>query len=204
MTHVAPMHLIEADTLEQYPIQRGERLESHSFFLFHYDRWLNSRLYLLADWDVKGIATALWCKAQDQDPVGTLPNDPREIAALLGMSTDTWDGYLRRDPNPMHGWSKCLVGNEVRLMHDVVTEVALAALGAKNKGADRKSADAERKRVIRLRDVLLKLVGERMAAQDMFVAQTDAWLEAAYPGGNRTLPRILEALEALGVQDLKR
>lgn len=195
--------LIDTRDLPQYPIERGERLESHSFFLFHYDRYLNSDLYVLGDWDIKGIAHALWCKAQDQDPVGTLPNDARLIAGYLGMSTDAWDSYMRRDPGPLHGWSQCMVGNEVRLMHDVVTEVAVTALGAKTKGADRKSADSERQRIKRLGIALEKLGLGNMAQNDMFVAQLDRWMEQTFPGGNRTVPRILEGLEELGVRDLK-
>lgn len=199
MNKPAPIQLIEAGEFPEYPIPRGERLEAHSFFLFHYDRWLNSDLYLLGDWDVKGIAMALFCKAQDQDPVGTLPDNPRLIAALLGMSTDNWEGYARRDPSPLHNWSRCLVEGDVRLMHPVVTEVAQTALGAKYKGADRKSADSERKRIGRLHDAVKKFVGEQLAGNKMFIAQLDQWLEAKFPGGNRTEPRIFQGLEALGV-----
>jgi hypothetical protein len=203
MTQAANLQITDVGELPQYPIDRGERLESHSFFLFHYDRYLNSDLYVLGDWDIKGIAHALWCKAQDQDPVGTLPDNPRLIAGYLGMSTDVWDGYMRRDPGPLHGWTRCLVGNEVRLMHDVVTEVALAALGAKTKGADRKSADAERQRIKRLGGAVERLGLAQLAGNEMFIAQLDRWLEQNFPGGNRTVPRILEGLEELGVRDLR-
>lgn len=188
--------------LQQYPIDKGVRLESHSFFLFHYDRWLNSTLFLLGDWEVQGIALALWCRAQDQDPVGTLPDDSRLIAALIGMSTDQWNGYLRRDPSPLHGWKKCLVGDEIHLMHPVVTEVALNAHSQRAKGADRSEADKERQRIKRLKANVQALAGERLASNEMYVAQLDAWLEEYFPTGNRTTPRILKGMEALGTRDL--
>ncbi|WP_300009723.1 hypothetical protein [uncultured Roseobacter sp.] len=194
--------MVVSDTgaLPEYPIPRGERLASHSFFNLHYDRFLNSRLYLLADWDVKGIAIALFCRAQDQDPVGTLPNDPREIAAMLNMSTDDWQGYCRRDPSPLHNWTPCLVGNRVHLMHPVVTEVAQAAFEQRVKGADRSDADKERQQLKRLKGNVAKLAGERFSENEMYLAQLDAWLTEHYPQGNRTVPRILKGMEALGTQ----
>jgi len=192
----------DVDDLKQYPIPKGERLEAHSFFAFHYDRFLNSSLYLLGDWDVKGVALALWCKAQDQDPVGTLPTDRRLIAALINMTTDDFDKLCKREFSPLHNWVHCLVGNETRLMHPTVTEVAQNAFDQKYKGKDRATADQERQRIKRLKASVKGLVGERMALQEMFIGQLDKWLEEAYPSGNRTLPRIMEGLDALGVRDL--
>ncbi len=194
---------IEVGDLPVYPIERGERLESHSFFLFHFDRWLNSDLYLLGDWDVKGVATALWCLAQNQDPVGTLPENPRLIAALLRMSTDQWDGYTRREPSPLHGWYHCTVGDEVRLMHRVVTEVAVAALSQRLKGQDRREADRERNAIKRLRGRVELLAGSRFAAQEMFIVQLYRLLQERYPGGNNTDNRVIECMEEMGVRDLK-
>lgn len=200
MEHSHGLSVVGGGSLPEYPIPKGERLASHSFFMLHYDRFLNSRLYLLADWDVKGLAVALFCKAQDQDPVGTLPDDPREVAALLGMSTDEWNGYCRRDPSPLHNWTRCLVGNRVHLMHPVVTEVAQAAFEQRIKGADRRTADQERQQLTRLRKNVLELAGERFADNQMYLAQLDAWLTDRFPGGNRTVPRILKGMEALGTQ----
>jgi hypothetical protein len=191
--------LIDTGTLPQYPIDRGERLESHSFFLFHYDRYLNSDLYVLGDWDIKGIAHALWCRAQDQDPVGTLPDNPRLIAGYLGMSTDAWEGYMRKDPGPLHGWTQCLVGNEVRLMHAVVTEVVTTALGSKLRNAAKYADDRMRHRINTISQNLRANIpgGARIARDEEKLNQLSDWIEGAYPGGSATVKRIKEAWEAL-------
>ncbi len=198
-------HLRPIDTgdLPEYPIGKGERLESHSFFLFHYQRWLWSRLYLTGDWEVQGIALALWAISQNEDPIGTLPDDPRLLAASLkNMPLQQWEAYANRDPSPLHGWTRCLVGNDVRLMHPVVTENAVSALGQRNKGADRKSADAERHRLRRLKENVAKMGNARLADNDMFIGQLDLLLDERHPQGNRTTQRIIRAMEALGVRDL--
>ncbi|WP_157973494.1 DUF1937 family protein [Tropicimonas sp. IMCC34043] len=187
----------DVDALPEYPIPPGERLESHSYFAFHHRRWLNSVLGRLGEWDVKGMAVELWCLAQDQDPVGTLPNDDRMIAALLHISTDEWRGMLRRDPNPLHRWTQCRAGGEVRLMHPVVTEVAQAALSGKARSADRKSADSERKRLDRLRAVAAQHVGPEFAAKGLYIARLDEVLAEMFPEGNRTEARILKAIQSL-------
>lgn len=195
---------VETAEPEQYPIPRGERLEAHSFFQFHYHRWLNSDLFLLGDWEVQGLSLALWSLSQYQDPVGTLPDNPKLIAALLkGMSSDAWEAYMRRTPNPLHGWCKCLVGNETRLMHPVVTENAVGALGLREKSADRRSADAERQRMKRLKDALIKLGHTRLAENEMFLGQLDLLLEERHPQGNRTIVRIISAMQEMGVRDLR-
>lgn len=201
MTASTPsLSIVEMGDLPQYPIPKGERLASHSFFLFHYDAYLNSDFFLTADWEIKGIAQTLVCRAQDQDPVGTLPNDPRLLAALLGMSVDQFEVYCRRSPGPLYNWTQCLVGNTVRLMHPMVTHVALEALGERTKGADRHEADKERQRIKRLKAAVTAMAGERFGGNEMYVAQLDAWLEAKFPTGNRTTPRIMQGMEALGTQ----
>lgn len=203
-TGVALTAVMDTDGLPEYPIPRGVRLESHSFFLFHYQRWLESDLFTMGSWDVQGVALALWCKAQNQDPVGTLPKSHRQIAKRLGMSIEEWEGFMQRSPNPLHNWTPCLVDDEVRLMHPVITEVAIAAYESRSKGADRKTADAERQRLKRLKATIMMLGHSNLAANEMFVAQLDAWLEREHPEGNRTTQRVLRGMEAIGVQGLGR
>lgn len=202
--HNLTMVIDHTSDLPEYPIPKGERLESHSFFLFHYQRWLESDLFTMGTWEVQGVALALWCKAQNQDPVGTLPQSPRHIAARLGMKIEEWERLMRFDPNPLHNWTPCTVGDEIRLMHPVVTEVALAAYEGHVKGDDRKEADKDRTRMKRLKDSVQKLSGERFANNEMYLAQLDAWLINEFPSGNRTVQRLLRGMEALGTRDLRR
>ena len=46
--------------LPEYPLPSGTRLEAHSYFKFHYDRWLNSDFFTRAtqrnEWAVLAIA----------------------------------------------------------------------------------------------------------------------------------------------------
>jgi hypothetical protein len=197
--------VVDAQEIPQYPIARGERLEAHSYFPFHYQRFLNSDLYLLADLEVRALALELWCLSQNQDPVGTLPEDPRLLSALLRrMSVEDWGAYMRRDPNPLHGWVPCLVEGQRRLMHPVITENAMKVLGMREKASDRRSADAERQRMKRLRDAVGGLGLARFQDNQMFLAQLDALLEERHPQGNRTTARLVRALEELGVRDLGR
>ncbi|QOL81096.1 hypothetical protein [Pseudooceanicola spongiae] len=197
-----------SEDLEQYPIASGTRLESHYYFKFHHDRWLNSDFFLLTsasgDWDVQGVALALRCRAQEQDPVGTLPVRPVLIAALLSMPLQTWESFSRRDPSPLDGWRTCLVGNTVRLMHPEVTEVALDALGQRDKAADRAAADRERQAITRLRKTVDAMGMGNIAGQERFLVGLHRWLDEAYPAGNRTSPRILEGVEALTRQTSAR
>ena len=201
VTTSAALRAVDAEELEEYPFPQGTRLESHSYFQFHYDRWLESDFYTRTarkgDWDVQGLAVAIWCKARKQDPVGTMPWDQSLIADLLGLSLQTWEGFLRRDPSPLYGWRPCRVGSEVRLMHGVVTEVVAAAIGSRNKNADRAAADRERKALTRLRRALKDLGFEAVAEQTQYVVRLNAWLDAHYPEGNRTPSRIVEGVEAL-------
>ncbi|MGR3452894.1 hypothetical protein [Pseudooceanicola sp.] len=200
---------VDLDTLPDYPIPVGERLESHSWFGFHYDRWLNSDFFMLTrstgDRDVQAIALELWCRSQDQDPVGTLPTNTRLLAALLGMSVDVWEGYLRRDPSPLYGWSRCRVQptGEIRLMHKVVTEITQDAYDTRAKAADRAAAERERKAIVRLRDNVASIAGDRLADDRRYIIRLHLWLDAEYPTGNRTITRIVAGMEALGTRDLK-
>lgn len=203
MTALHMAKLVEHSDLPVYPIEKGERLEAHSFFQFHYHRWLNSDLFLLGDWEVQGLSLALWSLSQYQDPVGTLPDNPRLVAALLkGMPVEKWEAYMQRSPSPLHGWHRCIVGDETRLMHPVVTENAVSALGLREKSADRRSADSERQRMKRLKDSVVKLGHGRMAENEMFMGQLDLLLEELHPQGNRTMVRIISAMQKMGVRDL--
>ncbi|WP_353472340.1 hypothetical protein PVT71_13685 [Salipiger sp. H15] len=196
--------------LPQYPIPAGERLEAHSYFKMHHQSLLESDFFLASksrgDWDVLGLAMALWCKAQLQDPVGTLPVEPKRQAWILGMPIETWEGYLRRDPSPLYGWVRCrIIGSgEIRLMHRTVTEVAVDALDWKQKAKDRADADRERQAISRLRKAVAEIGSERLASDQRYVVRLHRWLEDTYPHGNRTAGRILEGMEYLGTTDFRR
>lgn len=76
-----------SDDVFNYPIPSTERLESHYFITFHYRRWLKSEFRNLADLDVRAVGFDLFCEAQDEAPVGTLPTDERLLAKLAGVNS---------------------------------------------------------------------------------------------------------------------
>jgi hypothetical protein len=196
--------------LPEYPIPAGERLEAHSFFKMHHVQLLESDFFKSCksrdDWDVIGLALALWGKAQLQDPVATLPVEPRRQAWMMDMPLERWEGYLRRDPSPLYGWARCRIlgTGEIRLMHKTLTDVALEALNWKNHNLDRREAERERQALSRLRKSVADLVSERLAGDRRYIVMLHRWLEDTYPHGNRSVARILEGMEALGTAEYRR
>lgn len=188
--------------LPYYPIPAGERLETHSYFKLHHQNLMESDFFLACkdcrDWEAFGLAVSIWCKVQLQDPVGTLPIDPKRQAWILGMPIVTWEGYLRRDPSPLYGWTPCrIIGSgEIRLMHKTVTAVALDALKWKRKDQDRKVADQERQALNRLRKTMKDIAPSvHQTPRDIF--NLHRALSERYPDGNRTVSRIIEVVDEL-------
>ena len=56
-----------------YPLPRDLRIPTHYFITWWHNRWLNSSLHLTGSYEVQGVALALYCIAQNQSPMGTLP-----------------------------------------------------------------------------------------------------------------------------------
>ena len=99
---------IGAGDLFEYPIPSTERLHQHFFMPWHYRRWMASDFRNSADLDVRAVAIDLFCAAQDQAPVGTLPADEMLLARLVDLTLDHWslsrdrmERFVRPDPLPM-------------------------------------------------------------------------------------------------------
>lgn len=200
----------EVTDLPQYPVPAGERLESHSYFKLHHTDFLESDFFgackEVDDWEVIGLALALWSKSQYQDPVGTIPSEPFRQARMMGIPLLRWEDYLRRKTSPLHGWTRCrIIGTgEIRLMNKTVTEVTLDALNWKNKDRDRKSADQERQALARLRKSVEEIGSRNLASDRRYIVMLHRWLLDNYPHGYRTPVRILEGMEHLGTSDFRR
>ncbi|MEQ3671515.1 hypothetical protein [Pseudophaeobacter sp.] len=185
-----------------YPIEAGERLESHYFVEFHYQRWLTSDTRLLADLEVRAVFLDMIYLAQTQSPVGTLPTNPKLLAKLVGVSQEVFDSLCQREIGPLHNWSLCLCDGVQRLHHPVVTEIALKAVGSKKRNAAKNADDRMRKRLGTIRENLVNRIpgGRQVAANDEWVNRLSDWIEDAYPGGSATEKRIKEAWEDLSSQ----
>lgn len=198
-------NLSDIDVLPEYPIPPGERLESHSFFLFHYRRFLASDLFMRTkkDREVLGYALVLWCRSQEQDPVGTLPSDPALLASMLDISMDEWEALRRRDPDPLYGWVQCRAGGQVRLMHPVVTSVTKAAVGSHVLAEDKRQSESDRKKFNRMRDNVRELTSDYYADNPAFLTQLWDAMERLHPGVNWNSRRYAEGMRACGVDMLR-
>ena len=193
MTAGGPTLQLVPDDLPEYPVGVEDRLTTHFFVTFHHDRWLNSEFRLKAEPAVRGLALDLYFLSQKQSPVGTLPNDDRQLAPLLLMSTDEWLVYRQKDPSPLYKWTQCRCGNEIRLMHPVVLEVVEDAISHKRQRREAAEQGRTVKRLNRLREALERMGAGHIAANDACVERLDNWLLTHCPG-NRTATQIERAL----------
>lgn len=181
--------------LPEYPVPRGVRLDGHSFVKWHHLRWLHSRLCLMGDFEVKGMAIDLFCVAQLQSPVGTLPVDPAECALLIRADRARFAELCRRDIGPLHGWVPCLSDGERRLMHPVVLAQVQDALERHEVRQMSAEQAAIAKRLKRLRERLRALgLRSEALADDILIERIDDHMTRSCPG-NRTDARVLQALQ---------
>ncbi|MBL4808208.1 MAG: hypothetical protein JKY31_13125 [Rhodobacteraceae bacterium] len=190
--------VVDVSELPEYPLDENERLESHSFFLLHYDRWLESEFRLKSSLESRGAAIDLFSLSQRQTPVGTLPNDDVQLAKLLHITLEHWLRLKSANDSPLYKWTLCRCGSKVRLMHPVVTEVVLKAFDGKRANLDRAEAGRERKRMNDLRGTIERVGSKSMAHDESIVLRVKAWL-AENVSGNWTTSCVARALEAISL-----
>lgn len=197
--HLGP---VPTDDLPEYPISAEDRLDSHYFLQWNLKRWRGSgfRKSAYKDPEVGFYGFELFCMAQDETPIGTLPCDDGELAFGLHLPLEKWQALKRRDLSPLRGWYRVLCDNgEIRLAHKVVTEVALEALRSKKSNAAKNADDRMRKRLNAIAKNLAANIpgGARIAQSEEMVNRISEWIAQEYPGGSATVRRIQEAWEAL-------
>lgn len=193
----ATIRLVNDPDIFEYPISSSERLESHYFIAWHYRRWLKSEFRGLADLEVRAVGFDLFCEAQDEAPVGTLPMDERLLAKLAGIGLEDWKRLCERPIGPLYGWAACRCDNgHMRLYHKVVLEMAKEALGMREDHLEKLEAERERKRLKALPDKIVRAGGSTRMTEDIaFIMQFDQFLEDKFPGQQRRPPLIRKALE---------
>lgn len=192
--------IARTEDMEDYPISASERLDSHYFLQWNLKRWRGSEFRKTVDPVAGWYGFQLFCIAQDGCPIGTLPEDDRQLAFDLNLPLEEWELLKRRAVSPLHNWERVRCDNgEVRLAHPVVTEVALEAIGGKKRNEQKNAEDRMRKRLKGIRDALATKIpgGSRIAENDELVNRLSDWIEYEYPGGSVTVKRIQEAWEAL-------
>lgn len=174
---------VSTDDLEQYPISRNDRLDAHSFLKWGHHRWLSSRTFKLASWEMQGMARALFDMAQGESPPGTLPDSDEELSVMLRVPLSRMRELRQVEFGPLRNWMRCLCGNEVRLMHPVVLEQVRDALERRDTRALSNDAKAEYQRLRRLREALEKAgLSKDALADDVLIQRMDAWLSETRKG----------------------
>ena len=204
MSAGAHLQPVETNDLPEYPISCQERLDSHYFLQWNLKRWRGSEFRKKVDPEVGWHGFNLFCIAQDATPVGTLPVDDVQLAFDLHLPLEQWRALMKREVTPLHGWYRVLCDNgEIRLAHAVVTEVAVTALNSKRANAQRNADERMRKRIQTISKSLSDNVpgGKNIARNDEWLNKISDWVDATYPGGSATTKRIIEAWEALSMQD---
>lgn len=200
MNAAPSLSLVGTDALPLYPISAKDRLSSHSWLAFDYDRWGQSAFRARADLEVRAVFLELICAAQKGTPVGTLPVDEDLLADAVRLPLDHWRRLCQRPIGPLYGWHKCLCDNgEIRLFHKVVQEVVQDALKGRSKYLASAAADRERKRLADLPRQILRGGGsQRMAEDQAYVLRLDQYLLDYLPEGkSRTIKAVKAAMEAM-------
>lgn len=182
----APVHLIAAADLPEYPIAAGARLDGNGFVKWQHSRWLNSTSFRKMSWEAQGMARALFDIAQMETPVGTLPDDDDELAFMLRLDVRRMRELRQMEFGPLRHWVRCRAGEQVRLMHPVVLEQVQDALERRETASLSKEAKAEFQRLKRLREALAEAgLDKAVIADEVLVRRMDEWLQQNHRG-NRT------------------
>lgn len=190
--------LIDTGALPDYPIPRDLRLHSHFFLTLQFNRWLNSSLHLKGSYEVQGVAIALYCLAQNQTPVGTLPHDDEMIARLLRLDLAKWRDLCRATVSPMHGWELCQCEGEVRWMHHVVLELLEDVLSRREARTLSAQMRAREKRIERMVAAFRQMRAPEALLQDRPALEAIEDYLSETCRGNRTAAVYLGALRWAG------
>ena len=123
------------------PVPADCDLTDFEFMPLSVSRLRDSDLTALATGEEFRAAVLAWCAAWHQMPAGSLPDDDRLLARLLGFGRDV-TGWQTVREMALHGFTKCSDG---RLYHPVVCEKALEAWNKKAGYRARAKAGAKKR-----------------------------------------------------------
>lgn len=113
-------------------------------FMLNAQRLLASELWALSTGDEFKAAMGLWCRAWQQTPAGSLPNDPRILASFASLTRNRWESVKGM---ALRGFVLCSDG---RLYHRVLCDEVRTAY--EKRQAYRKRRDDDRERLRRWRE----------------------------------------------------
>ena len=184
-TASALLKVVDLANLPEYPIARTTRLDGHAFVKWAHIRWLSSKTFKRASWEVQGMARALFDLSQLESPIGTLPDDDDELALMLRVDIRRMRELRAMEFGPLRNWSPCLSDGERRLMHAVVLDQVRDALERREVHELSKEEKAAYQRVKRLRETLQRMgLGADALADDVLIGRMDEWLKS-HCRGNR-------------------
>ncbi|UWR57198.1 hypothetical protein [Phaeobacter inhibens] len=162
--------------LPEYPIDADCRLDSHGFVQWEFRRWLSSDMRWNGTHECKSMWFELLNLAHSETPVGTLPSDLRRLARMIepAVDRDHFAELCKLEHGPLHGWIRCRVDGEIRLMHPVVTRIVTAAFAARANHVARVEAASQKRRLQRLTEDVAAL--SPVIAGDMRKVK---WIDAA-------------------------
>lgn len=200
MTALRTLAPVDLDDLEEYPLDAAARLDSHGFVQWEFRRWLSSDMRWSGDHECKSMWFELVNLAHGETPVGTLPNDMDRLARMIvpAVPLARFETLCKLDFGPLHGWRRCRAGDEIRLMHPVVTRIVLAAFASRGNHLARVEAASEARKLKRLTEDIGQLA-PRVAQDPRKVRWISTYLEeriAERGGVRRTGEELHAALSA--------
>lgn len=194
---VPGLAVVSTADLEEYPVSRDMRLDSHHFMAWEHRRWLNSSMRMKGTPECKSIYFDLICAAFGQSPVGTLPDDPDQLAKLALVPESHFRALCQLEYGPLHLWRLCLSEGERRLYHPQVLRTVTEAVARKEDNRARNEAANASKRRERLR-VSVAGYSADLSANDAAILWMDEWLTAEGCGyrAARWIERAIEAWSA--------
>ncbi|MEO1952674.1 MAG: hypothetical protein ABGX09_21585, partial [Thioclava sp.] len=98
------LSLAPVSEIDEYPLTREDRLDSHYFMAWERRRWLNCDMRLKGTAECRAYYFDLINISYDQSPVGTLPTDKSVLAKMLFVDPGHFEQLCRLDFGPLHRW----------------------------------------------------------------------------------------------------
>lgn len=182
---------VEAEALPDYPLSHDLRLDSHGHLHWEFRRWMKSDMRWKGTHECKSMWFELVNLAHDETPVGTLPYDLARLARMVqpAVEADRFAELCGLEFGPLHGWRPCRCGDDIRLMHDTVTRIVLAAFASRANHAARVEANSHAAKLRRLTGDVAQ-IAPALAQDPRKVRFINDWIEKAVEarGGERRRP----------------
>lgn len=207
MTALRAVGPVNLDQLQEYPIDPDARLDSHEFLRWEFGRWMASDMRWNAPHECKSIWFELVNLSYLETPVGSLPNDHKRLARMIQpmVDRDHFDSLCALPFGPLHGWVHCRCGDDIRLMHPVVTRIVLQAFASRANHAARVEAASQARRLKRLTDDVMQLA-PKIAEDARKIRFIDAAIQDridARGGERRTAEDLHAAVQACKAKDIE-